>query len=456
MGNKLQSRSKQNVLGLDVSHHNGDVEWKQVAAAGYKFVYLKLTEGKSYVDKTTYDNYIAAKNAGLRVGFYHYAHCTNDPIAEVDFFLKKLGDMKADLPHCLDLEENKGLSKTKVSAFAVKWMEYLQKKTGITPILYTGLSFSNSYFTSAVAKYPLWVARYAAGSKRSTGFTNPGESNVWSKWAMFQYTDSGKIKGISGNVDVNEMDLDFFKSIDSGVVVVGDANPPSSYRKGDSGLGVKELQQKIVKAGFKLPVHGDDGSYGDETVEAVMAFQKQYGLAIDGIAGEKTLDKLADVLKDQPAAEEKLKEEPKPAAKPKPTPTKPVSKADSGIKSIQVTLNSCYHVGLATDGLYGPSTKKALIKGLQTELNKQYKAKLAVDGVFGKGTAATCVTLSEGARGNITWILQAALYALGYDTKGVDGVFGSGTTKAVKSFQKNSGISADGIAGKSTFNKLLV
>ncbi|MEW4239779.1 peptidoglycan-binding protein [Priestia megaterium] len=250
------------------------------------------------------------------------------------------------------------------------------------------------------------------------------------------------------------MDLDFFKSIDSGVVVVGDAKPPSSYRKGDSGLGVKELQQKLVKAGFKLPVHGDDGSYGDETVEAVKAFQKQYGLAIDGIAGEKTLDKLADVLKGQPVVEEKPKEDPKPAAKP--TPIKPVSKADSGIKSIQVTLNSRYYVRLATDGLYGPSTKKALIKGLQTELNKQYKEKLAVDGIFGKETAAACVTLSEGARGNITWILQAALYSLGYDLKGVDGAFGKGTTKAVKSFQKNSGLAADGIAGKNTFNKLLM
>ncbi|MBU3569291.1 peptidoglycan-binding protein [Priestia aryabhattai] len=453
MGNKLQSRSKGNVVGIDVSHHNGDVEWKQVAATGVKFVYLKLTEGKSYVDKTTYDNYIAAKNAGLRVGFYHYAHCTNDPIAEVDFFLKKLGDMKADLPHCLDLEENKGLSKTKVSTFAVKWMEYLQKKTGITPILYTGYSFIKSNFTSALAKYPLWVARYSA-SNRAKGFDNPGDATVWKSWAMFQYTDSGKVKGISGNVDINEMDLAFFKSIDSGVVVVGDANPPSSYRKGDSGLGVKELQQKLVKAGLNLPVHGDDGSYGDETVEAVKAFQKQYGLAIDGIAGEKTLDKLTEVLTNPPATEEKPKEEPKPAVKPKPTPTKPVSKADSGIKSIQVTLNSRYHVGLATDGLYGPSTKTALIKGLQTELNKQYKAKLAVDGIFGKGTAKACVTLSEGARGNITWILQAALYSVGYDPKGVDGAFGKGTTKAVTAFQKDNGLSTDGIAGKNTFNKL--
>lgn len=291
----MQSRSKQNVLGIDVSHHNGVVDWQKVAAAGYKFVYLKLTEGKSYVDKTTYNNYIAAKNAGLRVGFYHYAHVTNDPVNEVDFFLQKLGEMKADLPHCLDLEESKGLSKAKISAFALKWMEYLQQKTGITPILYTGYSFMGN-FTNNVAKYPLWVARYAGGSKRVQGFNAPGSSTVWKSWAMFQFTDSGKVNGIKGNVDINEMDASFFKSIDSGINFIGDANPPSSYRRGDSGLGVKELQQNLLKLGEKLPKYGADGSFGAELELAVKAFQARHKLTVDGIAGKDTLAKVAELI----------------------------------------------------------------------------------------------------------------------------------------------------------------
>jgi len=292
----MQSRNKQNVLGIDVSHHNGVIDWKKVAGDGYKFVYLKLTEGKSYVDKTTYNNYIGAKNAGLRVGFYHFAHPTNDPIAEVDFFLKKLGEMKADLPHCLDLEENKGLSKTKVSAFAMKWLEYLQKKTGITPIIYTGASFISANFTNSLAKYPLWVARYAGGSKRVQGFNSPGSSTIWRSWAMFQFTDSGKVNGIKGNVDINEMDLNFFKYIDSGVGIIGDANPPSSYRKGDSGLGVKELQQNLLILGEKLPRYGADGSFGDELEMAVKSFQARHKLTVDGIAGKSTLAKVAEEI----------------------------------------------------------------------------------------------------------------------------------------------------------------
>jgi len=210
----MQSRSKQNVLGIDVSHHNGVVDWKKVAGDGYKFVYLKLTEGKSYVDKTTYNNYIAAKNAGLRVGFYHYAHVNNDPLAEVNFFLQKLADMKADLPHCLDLEESKGKTKAQITAFALKWMEYLQQKTGITPLLYTGYSFMGN-FSNTMAKYPLWVARYAGGSKRVQGFNALGSSTFWRSWDMFQFNYSGKVNGIKGNVDIIEMDITFFKKIDS-------------------------------------------------------------------------------------------------------------------------------------------------------------------------------------------------------------------------------------------------
>lgn len=131
------------------------------------------------------------------------------------------------------------------------------------------------------------------------------------------------------------------------------------------------------------------------------------------------------------------------------------TKGDSGLKSIQVTLNSRYSAGLSVDGLYGPATKKALVKGLQTELNKQYKANLTVDGLYGPATSKAVVNVSKGARGNITWILQAALYATGYNTNGVDGIFGSGTDKAVRSFQKAHGLGADGIAGKNTWTKLL-
>ena len=82
----MQDRSEKNIKVLDVSHHNGNINWTKVASDGVKGVYIKLTEGKTYLDDKAYENYLGAKNAGLRVGFYHYAHADNDPVAEVDFF----------------------------------------------------------------------------------------------------------------------------------------------------------------------------------------------------------------------------------------------------------------------------------------------------------------------------------------------------------------------------------
>lgn len=135
------------------------------------------------------------------------------------------------------------------------------------------------------------------------------------------------------------------------------------------------------------------------------------------------------------------------------TPT-PTPSGNATIKSIQSTLNTRYNTGIAVDGIFGTQTKKALVKGLQTELNKQYGAGLSVDGIFGNATKSKCPIVRVSAKGNITYLIQAMLYCRGYNTNGIDGIFGNGTLNAVKSFQKNNGLSQDGVVGKNTFEKL--
>ncbi len=125
------------------------------------------------------------------------------------------------------------------------------------------------------------------------------------------------------------------------------------------------------------------------------------------------------------------------------------SAGDSVIRSIQSTLNQRYNTNLAVDGIAGAKTKQALVKGLQSELNRQYGANLVVDGVFGNATRAATKSVRKGARGNITYLIQAALYIKGYKTT-PDGVFGDKTEAAVKEFQRRSGLTADGIVGPAT------
>lgn len=126
----------------------------------------------------------------------------------------------------------------------------------------------------------------------------------------------------------------------------------------------------------------------------------------------------------------------------------------SSIKSVQTWLNLTYKTGLKIDGVYGSLTKKALVKALQTELNKQYGSKLVVDGIYGAKTNNAVRNLSNGCKGNLTKTLQGLLICNGYSTNGFDGIYGNGTSSAVKSYQKKKGLTADGIAGQKTFASL--
>jgi len=125
------------------------------------------------------------------------------------------------------------------------------------------------------------------------------------------------------------------------------------------------------------------------------------------------------------------------------------------IKSIQTRLNQLYGAGLVVDGVYGPNTRRGLIRGLQTELNRQYGAGLTVDGVFGPMTRAAIRNVRRGATGNIVWILQATLFANGYDPGALDGAFGKMTEEALLNFQYAKGLVPDAVAGPATFAALL-
>lgn len=95
------------------------------------------------------------------------------------------------------------------------------------------------------------------------------------------------------------------------------------------------------------------------------------------------------------------------------------------------------------------------IRRLQEECNRQGFSKQKVDGLAGNNTLNGCPMVRRGATGNITKLLQEKLNSLGYSTNGCDGIFGQGTEQAVRKYQSNKGLSADGIVGSNTWRKLL-
>ena len=95
------------------------------------------------------------------------------------------------------------------------------------------------------------------------------------------------------------------------------------------------------------------------------------------------------------------------------------------------------------------------IKRLQEECNKQGFSNQTVDGIPGPNTLKGCPIMRKGARGNITKLLQEKLVSLGYNTNGVDGIFGSATDNAIRLYQKSNALAVDGIVGKNTWKKIL-
>lgn len=201
----MQARNSANIKIIDVSHHQGTIDWKKVAADGVKGVFIKATEGVGYTDPLFRKNVQGAAIAGLKVGFYHFAHPDNSPTAEAKYFTDVVKGLKADFPFVLDLEQTKMKTAAQLTEFAVAWLTEVERQTGHRVMLYTGASFARSYLGKALAKWPLWVAHY--------GVNQPMSNTTWDRWAVFQYTSTGKVNGITGNVDMNEMERDFWMEV---------------------------------------------------------------------------------------------------------------------------------------------------------------------------------------------------------------------------------------------------
>ena len=220
----MQSRSTKNIKGIDVSHWQGNIDFRKVKGAGYKFVYIKLTDASNYVDPKADANYRNAKKAGLLVGFYHFSRLTSvaDAKAEAAHYLRNVSKYDVDLPHVLDLEVNPArLGKASLSQCAVTWLEEVKKKGDV--MIYTGASFINTNLDSRLRKYKLWVAHY--------GVSRPRANSIWDKWSAFQYTSSGRVPGIAGNVDLDEMVPEVLKKVVTKKPVSKKTVPETKYKK---------------------------------------------------------------------------------------------------------------------------------------------------------------------------------------------------------------------------------
>lgn len=190
---------------IDVSRYQGQIDWAQVAAAGYKGAMLKIVSTNRklskrsdglYIDPTFERNYRGARAAGLDVGVYYYTYATSEAMADAELALVREAVHGKDLtmPVCVDVEENKlkklsMLDLTNVVAYALEKVEAM----GFYAQLYTYTGYSYELDMQRLAgRWDVWLADY-------TGKT-PKVDYIYH---AHQHTSKGSVPGISGNVDLN-------------------------------------------------------------------------------------------------------------------------------------------------------------------------------------------------------------------------------------------------------------
>lgn len=212
------------VYGIDVSRHQADIDWDNLAlycdANGNVrnvdnenkkymqpvfFVYLKATEGDSLKDRTYKNRKMEAQNHRIVSGAYHYFRLGIDVNAQVKNFLETATWSEGDLPPALDVEDEDDIRKygvDKLQETVLYWLEAIEEKMGVRPIIYTRDFILNEYLDSPKFKeYKFWIARY-------------GNSPSYSDWQFWQKSDAVRMKGHNGPIDVNQFagNYDAFKS----------------------------------------------------------------------------------------------------------------------------------------------------------------------------------------------------------------------------------------------------
>ena len=183
--------------GIDVSHHQGRIAWDDVADAGIDFVYVKATEGTDWIDPRGHSNWVGAKEAGLRVGAYHYYLLCKTGGAQAEHFIDIVPIDASALPPVIDLEhaQNCGMDQPveEVRAEISVMISKLRRHYGKDPVLYTTNSFYRDWLQNAFPANPIWIRDIQAYPGLPDG----------RDWIIWQYSHRGRVPGIDGEVDLN-------------------------------------------------------------------------------------------------------------------------------------------------------------------------------------------------------------------------------------------------------------
>lgn len=380
--------------GMDVSAFQPASITKMV---GYDFVFIKATQGTTYVSSACDAQYQAAVKEKKLVGVYHFAN-GGDANAEADFFVKNIQGYLGKAVLVLDLEAG---ALSRGAGWAKAWLDRVTAKTGIRPLIYGSRgNICNAGYSQVAGSYGLWVAAYPDNSPG--GYkpqSNPGNVSPWPSAWCYQYEDLGRLAGYAGNLD-----LDVFygtaaqwaalaaKGATIKPPAAGTGAPPAP-RPSSVGYNMTTRPTSQIQ---KLVGATPDGVYGPDTTAKVKAWQAAHKLTVDGIWGPKSdaagFPKAAKPIPAKPVAVKTPKAPKFPLPKgsffgPESGPATSVSGYHGHAADLQVWQNRMRARGWAitADGKYGPETA-GVAHAFQVEKH------LTADSLIGPATWAAAWT----------------------------------------------------------------
>ena len=186
------------IHGIDVSKYQSYIYWNsvnkmQVDGIHFQFAFIKATEGLKDIDGMFKRNWKLLKQHKLTHGAYHYFIATSNGKLQAYNFIENVKLEKGNLPPVVDVEQSFGLNKTSFKKELMNCLVTLEQHYKVKPIIYSYVEFYNEYLGDEFKKYPLWVAHYTENNK----------PKITRDWIFWQYSDKGKVEGITEKVDFN-------------------------------------------------------------------------------------------------------------------------------------------------------------------------------------------------------------------------------------------------------------
>lgn len=198
------------LLGIDVSHYQHTINWVDVnnmniGSDSISFTYLKLSEGKTLVDDYAEKNTNNLLESDLYFGYYHFFRPSISAKKQADFFTAQPIFSKANLIPVIDVEISEGMSNKKLNDSVLVFLNLVEKKTKVRPMIYTNESMFNDNFCKSFLKNEkYWIANYNGNSE---AYKKNNNVIIW------QFSDEGTVNGISSKVDMNICKPELFESI---------------------------------------------------------------------------------------------------------------------------------------------------------------------------------------------------------------------------------------------------